>query len=101
MLAEDGIQEDNEEPESIPDRIKNIEAKGNFVSSKRHFKKLVLDLGIIIFEFTFLMAIMEGYFILNYLLSSSFLSQVSSLTSELKALISRLPSNNLLLLSEL
>ncbi|MDR3549638.1 MAG: hypothetical protein P4M11_15440 [Candidatus Pacebacteria bacterium] len=48
----------------------------------------------------FFMVIVEGFFILMYFMSQSFLNQVSRLVTELKLLISRAPTHSFLLLIE-
>lgn len=67
-------------------------------TSRRKFKTLALDLGIVLFQFIFLILIMEGYFIMSYFLSTTFLSRVFSLSEELSMLIARLPTDSFLLL---
>lgn len=67
---------------------------------RRKFKNLAPDLVYVIFKFIFLILLMEGYFIMIYFLSTSFLSQFSSLTQELNMLLSRLPTHSQLLLIE-
>ena len=91
--------EEGEVEVSATDKLKKFD-KNRYGTSKRKFKRLVLNLGIVMFKFIFLILIMEGYFILNYFLSSTFLDRVSSLTDELNQLISRLPMHSFLLLIE-
>ncbi len=81
------------------DKYKKFD-KNRYGTSKRKFKRLVLNLGIVLFKFIFLILIMEGYFIMCYFLSSTFLNRVSSLTDELNQLICRLPTHSFLLLIE-
>lgn len=101
--AEENQQEQGEDDESKEKSIGNIKRElGNMGmgSVRRKFKKLVLNLGIEHFKFIFLILIMEGYFIVEYFLSMTFLSRASSLTNELSQLISRLPNHGLLLLMD-
>lgn len=67
---------------------------------RRHkrFKSLAVGLGYVAIKFGFVLIIMEGYFIMTYFLSSTFLNRVSSLTTEMSQLISRLPAHGLFLL---
>jgi len=98
--AEEGQNEGGEEgdAETAAGRLKRLEKNRGYGTSKRKFKRLVLNLGIVLFKFIFLILIMEGYFVMNYFLSSTFLDRVSSLTEELNQLISRLPTHSFLLL---
>ena len=102
MIVAEGEEEKKEgEEEDEPGHIKHGFGDGNNYSSfRRKFKSLSLDLGIVLFKFIFLILLMEGYFIMSYFLSSTFLGRVSSLTQELNMLIARLPTHSLLLLVE-
>ena len=92
----DGQEED---PEATPG--KKVPEKNRITGSgRRKYKRLTLNLGIVVFKFIFLILLMEGYFIMSYMLSSTFLDRVSSLTQELNQLISRLPTHSFLLLIE-
>ncbi len=103
--GEEGQQEGAEEggdtadPNAAAGKAKKFD-KNRYGTSKRKFKRLVLNLGIVMFKFIFLILIMEGYFIMSYFLSSTFLDRVSSLTDELNQLIGRLPTHSFLLLIE-
>ena len=102
--ADENQQEQGEEDESkdknILGNIKREMGNMGMSSVRRKFKKLVLNLGIEHFKFIFLILVMEGYFIVEYFLSMTFLSRASSLTNELSQLISRLPNHGLLLLMD-
>ena len=98
--AEEAQQEGAEEGENPGGKLKWTDKSRGYGSSKRKFKRLVLNLGIVLFKFIFLILIMEGYFVMSYFLSSTFLDRVSSLTQELNQLISRLPTHSFLLLIE-
>jgi len=91
---------DELDPNHTGERIKILGKTCNYGSSKRGHKKLNLNLGIVIFKLVFLILLMEGYFILDYLLSSNFLKQVSEVTSELSYLISIMSNNTLLVFSK-
>ena len=96
-----GIEEgldDEEEGESTTEKIKKMEKE--FSSSKRKFKKLALNLSIVILKFGFLLLIMEGYFFMIYLFSYTFLEKVISITTELDLLVSRYPIDSLILTGE-
>jgi len=58
----------------------------------KKWKKLNNDIGATILKLFLFIAIIEGYFIVIYLLSSQFLTEVQNLTGELKLLISRNPT---------
>lgn len=64
----------------------------------KKWKKLNSDFGSTLLKFLLFIAIIEGYFLTNYLLSSQFLTEVQQLTQELKLLISRQPTQSFLLL---
>lgn len=99
--GEEEKQEAVEDEDEVARKLKGLDNNSNnFQGFRRKFKTLVLDLGIVLFKFIFLILLMEGYFIMNFFLSSTFLSRVSSLTQELNMLISRLPTHSLLLLAE-
>ena len=104
MIAPDAEEEKQEGQEDIDDQApgnaKRLGESRQMGTYKRKFKTLALDLGIVLFKFIFLILIMEGYFILSYFLSTSFLSNVYSLAQELNMLISRLPTHSFLLLIE-
>lgn len=59
-----------------------------------------MDFFILLLKFMFFVLIIEGYYILIYFLSSSFLSQVSHLATEFRLLLSRAPTNSFLFLIE-
>jgi hypothetical protein len=67
-------------------------------SKGKKWKKLNSDFGATLLKFLLFIAVIEGYFLANYLLSRQFLSQVQQLTQELKLLISRQPIQSFLLL---
>ena len=73
-------------------------ARGGQGRITRKYKKLSSNIGKLMFKFIFLIALMEGYFIMMYFFSSTFLDRVSKLTQELKLLITRLPKHSFLLL---
>ena len=98
MAVED--EEEMEEVDTTNDQLKKLQSVESYKTKKRGYKRLVLNLGIIIFKFIFLILIMEGYFILSYFLSMTFLSRTLSLISELNKLMSRMPTNSLLLVMQ-
>ena len=97
LMGEEQVEEQDADTTSGPQV--QLEKQKNSISSKRKFKKLIANLGLVIFEFLFLILIMEGYFLLNYFLSASFLNRVSSLTKELRMLVSRLSIDTLVVAS--
>ena len=92
----DNEEEKDESPENGRKEKKELEQGGR--RKKKPFKELAIGLGMVAFQFSLILLIMEGYFLLTYFLSTTFLSQVISLTRELTQLISRLPSHSLFLL---
>jgi len=93
-----------EESQNEEDEVhKNLE-RGNktrdYGIARRKFKELRLNLGLMLYKSIFLILIMEGYFLLNFLLSRDFLNRTISLTKEFALLIEKYPSNSLLLLME-
>ena len=92
----EGEDAKNGDPQS---KIKKGFEKGH-ISGRRHdkYKRLALGLGMLAFKFIFVILLMETYFVVTYFLSSTFLSRVSSLTTEMSQLISNLPSHGLFLL---
>ena len=69
-------------------------------TSKRKFKKLLLDFGILIFIFVVAIVIMEGYFILCFLLSISFLNKVILFSNEFRLVAGIMPRDTMLLVSQ-
>ncbi len=69
-------------------------------TSRRKFKRLVLNLGIALFKFIFLLMIMEGYYLLFYFLSSTFMGRIYSLSNEMAQLVSRSHMHGFLFLVE-
>lgn len=67
-------------------------------SKGKKWKKLNNDFGSTLLKFLLFIAVIEGYFLANFLLSQQFLSEVQQLTMELKLLISREPTQSFLLL---
>lgn len=102
ILAGEGEEDSQDEvdPEVSQNKFKEVHKTKDYGVSIRKFKKLKLNLGLVLFKFIFLIVIMEGYFILTYLLSKSFLDQTVSLAAEFYMLIKRYPMNTLLLLME-
>ena len=98
--GEDDKQEAGEGQDEINPKKRALGGNRELTTFRRKFKPLHLDLGVVLFKFIFLILIMEGYFIMSYFLSSTFLDRVSSLTTELNSLLSRLPTHSLLLLTE-
>ena len=103
MIAGDVEEDKQENQEEIAEEHdvnanKRLGESRQMGTYRRKFKTLALNLGIVLFQFIFLILIMEGYFILSYFLSTTFLSRVSSLSDELNMLISRIPTHSLLLL---
>jgi hypothetical protein len=92
------VQQEEEDPEA-QEIAKKLGTSDGYRLSKKQSKKLVLNLGLLIFVFFFLIFIMEGYFILDYFLSATFLSHVSSLTRELSFLFFRLSTDSLAIAS--
>lgn len=68
--------------------------------SKRKAKKLSYSLGIDLFKLLVFILVIEGYFIVNYLLSYTFLNRLTALASEFDLLSSRFPENTLLYLAQ-
>ena len=56
-------------------------------SKGKKWKPLNNDFTSILMKFVVFIALIEGYFLASYLLSESFLGQVSDLTEEIKLLI--------------
>lgn len=90
-------QEEGKEEEQDEKARKSAEHDKGGRRRRKRFKQLVVGLGMIAFQFSFVMLIMEGYFLLTYFLSTTFLNQVISLTAELSKLASRLPNHSLFL----
>jgi hypothetical protein len=67
---------------------------------KKKWKRLDSNFISITFRFLLLILLIETFFLYTYLISKSFLENVSSLTSELSLLISRQPMLAFLLLME-
>ena len=67
-------------------------------TSRRKFKRLILNLGIALFKFIFLILLMEGYYLMFYFLSSTFLGRIYSLSDEMSQLVSRIHSHSFLFL---
>lgn len=98
--GEDEKQEGEDQEESTIHVKKGLLDNRGMPTFRRKYKKLSLNLGLVIFKFVFLILLMEGYFLMDFFLSTTFLSRVYSLTQELNQLISRLPTHSLLLLIE-
>lgn len=99
MIAVEG-EEDVEDIDTTNDQLKKLQNITSYGTSRRKFKRLVLNLGLVMFKFVFLILIIEGYFILSYFLARSFLDHAKSLTMELNRLMSRKPTNSLLLVMQ-
>ena len=105
LIMGEGYEKGQDEEESgegdlAADKFKEIEKNRNLGASRRKFKKLTLNLGIIMFELLLLIIIMEGYLILCYMLSQIFFKQAIALAEELSLLADRYASDTLLLLME-
>eukprot|EP00826_Nyctotherus_ovalis_P062156 TRINITY_DN8940_c0_g2_i3.p1 TRINITY_DN8940_c0_g2~~TRINITY_DN8940_c0_g2_i3.p1 ORF type:complete len:139 (+),score=54.46 TRINITY_DN8940_c0_g2_i3:493-909(+) len=71
-----------------------------FDSSKRKAKRLNYSLGIDLFKLLVFILVIEGYFIVNYLLAYAFLNRLTALANEFDLLSSRFPENTLLYLAQ-
>ena len=91
-------------PEQKENTEENSEAEvkidHNLGTSKRSYKKLKLDFELVIIEFLIFILLMEGYFILNYLLSRTFLNRIESLSDEFFLLISMYRKNYIIITME-
>lgn len=67
---------------------------------KKKWRKLNINFGYLSLRVLLIMAVMEAFFVANYMVSNTFMSQVSSLTDELILLISREPLYMLVLLTQ-
>lgn len=83
-LAGINEQELKKEKEELHSMKKNKKAK-------KKWKKLRINFTMIGVRIVLIVAILEVFFLINYLFSRQFLNEVSSLTDELKLLISRQP----------
>ena len=101
-IVEDQAQDDqdDQDEDATVGRLKKMQKDNRYGTSKRKSKRLILNLGIVVFQFIFIILIMEGFFVLNYFLSYSFLNEISSVTEELGLLIKRFPDDSLLLLAD-
>jgi len=90
----------NNDAETLEQKNKKIlDRMGKSATRKqKKFKRLSVGLGMVAFKFSFIILIMEGYFLMTYFLSETFLNRVSSLTTEISQLVSRLPTHGLFLL---
>lgn len=63
----------------------------NMKKSKKNkkWKRLNTNLGFLALRVVVIVAILEAFFIVNYVVSKKFMNEVSSLTDELRLLISR------------
>eukprot|EP01022_Parablepharisma_sp_SALTPOND_P025580 TRINITY_DN59_c0_g4_i1.p1 TRINITY_DN59_c0_g4~~TRINITY_DN59_c0_g4_i1.p1 ORF type:complete len:1310 (-),score=185.18 TRINITY_DN59_c0_g4_i1:24185-28114(-) len=96
--AKDGGN-DQEGADNQDARLKKMWERGKGGARKhKRFKRLAVGLGMVAFKFSFILILMEGYFLMTYFLSTTFLNRVSSLTTEISQLISRLPTHGLFLL---
>ena len=64
----------------------------------KKWKKLNTNFGSTLLKFLLFICIIEGYFLVMYLLSYKFLNEVQDLINELKLVISRPPTLSFLLL---
>ena len=92
-------QQEEEEEQEAQEKAKKFEMSEGYGLAKRRSKKLVINFGLLIFKFFFVILVMEGYFILDYFLSSTFLNRVSLLTKELSLLLLRLSTDSLAITS--
>lgn len=95
-LGDDGTYEEGDADVTA----NSLHHKKRYVTSRKKFKSLTLNFGFTIIKILFPAMIIEGYFILDYFLSHTFLKEVSSLAEELNALYSRMPANVLLLVAQ-
>ncbi len=56
---------------------------------KKKWRKLNIGFGYLSLRLLVIVAILETFYLVNYLISNTFMNQVTSLTSELRYLISR------------
>jgi len=97
QLENEDEKEEEDEKEWRAKKAREDDRSG--IKVRKRFKHLVIGLGMVAFKFSFVIVIMEGYFIITYFLSRTFLNQVLSLTTELSKLLMRLPDQSLLLLA--
>jgi len=67
---------------------------------KKKWRKLNIGFGYLSLRLLFIVAILETFYLVSYLVSKTFMSEVTDLTSELRLLISREPLYMLVLLSQ-
>jgi hypothetical protein len=67
---------------------------------KKKWRKLNINFGYLSLQLLVIVAILEMFYLINYLMSNTFMSEVNSLTQELRLLISREPLYMLVLLTQ-
>lgn len=67
---------------------------------KKKWRKLNINFGYLSLQLLIIVAILEMFYLVNYLMSNTFMSEVNSLTQELRLLISREPLYMLVLLTQ-
>ena len=67
---------------------------------KKKWKKLSVNFGFLTLRLLLIVAILEVFFLQNFLVSKTFMSEVTNLTNELRLLISRQPLYTLVLLMQ-
>lgn len=67
---------------------------------KKKWRRLNINFGYLSLRLLLIIAILEAFYIVNYMISKTFMSEVSSLTDELRLLISREPLYMLVLLTQ-
>jgi hypothetical protein len=67
---------------------------------KKKWRKLNINFGYLSLQLFLIVAVLEMFYLINYLISSKFMSEVNSLTQELRLLISREPLYMLVLLTQ-
>ena len=67
---------------------------------KKKWRKLNINFGYLSLRLLIIVLVLETFYLVNYVLSNTFMSEVSSLTSELRLLISREPLYMLVLLTQ-
>ena len=79
-VSEKDLKKEKEELYSLKKQKKN-----------KKWKKLNTNFGLLTLRVILIVAILEAFFLASFLVSRSFMSNVSNLTDELKLLISRQP----------